>query len=152
MSYQENTIYQQLILRHNKCPCNYGKLEDSQFYSEGVNRLCGDRYQVYLNLDDSQRVQAVKFEGEGCALSKASASIMTEMILGKSLEEVNLLCDGFERFVTDSSVVETLEKNEVDDWRAFYEMKNFPARKKCATIIWQTLNAAISKQKNLVVD
>jgi len=152
LSVEEKTMYQQIILQHNKNPHNFGALENPQFYSKGVNRLCGDQYTVSLLIDDSKRIELVMFEGEGCALSKASASIMTEMVQGKSFSDVKELSESFDHYVTDLVISSILDENTVTEWRAFSEMKNFPARKKCVTIIWQTLIAAISDQKNLVVE
>ena len=99
MSLEERNMYQQIILHHNKHPNNYGQVQGAHFHSKGVNRLCGDQYTVTLQIDEDRRVVLAMFEGEGCALSKASASIMTQMVHGRNFSEIKELCESFDQYV-----------------------------------------------------
>jgi nitrogen fixation NifU-like protein len=136
-----NELYQQVILDHNKKPRNYHKLETASAKSEGFNPLCGDRLTVYVQLDADQ-IKDISFEGSGCAISKASASIMTESVKGKSKAEIDALFKRVHQMLTappDASVdVEGLGK-----LAAFSGVREFPVRVKCATLAWHTLNSAL---------
>src|SRR6266513_1133217 len=138
-------LYQQVILDHNKKPRNFRKLEAASHTAEGYNPLCGDQLTVYLNLDDNM-VKEVGFEGSGCAISKASASMMTQAVKGKSKEEAENLFREFHSMVIGELNEET-EENNLGNLKIFAGVREFPVRVKCATLAWHTLHAALSDQK-----
>ena len=137
-------LYQQVILDHNKKPRNFRKLENANHTAEGYNPLCGDHLTVYLNVD-ADLVQEVGFEGSGCAISKASASMMTQAVKGKSTEEVETLFKEFHSMVTGELDEET-EENSLGNLKIFAGVREFPVRVKCATLPWHTMHAALNKQ------
>lgn len=137
-------LYQQVILDHNKKPRNFRKLETANRSAEGYNPLCGDHLNVYLDLE-GDRVKDVSFEGSGCAISKASASMMTQAVKGKSHEEVDQLFNEFHRMVT-GNLDEEREPNHLGKLTIFAGVREFPVRVKCATLSWHTLRAALSNQ------
>ncbi len=137
-------LYQQVILDHNKKPRNFHKLESANRTAEGYNPLCGDQLNVYLQVENDE-VKDVSFEGSGCAISKASASMMTQAVKGKSKQEAELLFDEFHRMVTGQLNEET-EPNELGRLKIFAGVRDFPVRVKCATLAWHTLHAALNNQ------
>ena len=137
-------LYQQVILDHNKKPRNFRKLEAPSHTAEGYNPLCGDQLTVYLNITGDQ-VKDVGFEGSGCAISKASASMMTQAVKGKSKEEAENLFREFHSMVTGELNEET-EENSLGNLKIFAGVREFPVRVKCATLPWHTLHAALHKQ------
>ena len=132
-------LYQEVILEHGRAPRNYGPLPDANRQAVGNNPLCGDRLIVRLKLDDG-RVQDVRFEGSGCAISMASASIMTEMLKGRSLEEAREMFERFHNLVTGHG---SIDGDGLDKLAVFAGIQEFPMRVKCATLAWHTLNAAL---------
>ena len=137
-------LYQQVILDHNKKPRNFRKLEAPSHSAEGYNPLCGDQLTVYLNIDDD-RVKDVGFEGSGCAISKASASMMTQAVKGKSKAEAENLFKEFHSMVTGDLNEET-EENSLGNLKIFAGVREFPVRVKCATLAWHTLHAALNQK------
>ena len=137
-------LYQQVILDHNKKPRNFRKLEAPSHTAEGYNPLCGDQLTVYLNIT-GDRVKDVGFEGSGCAISKASASMMTQAVKGKSKEEAEHLFREFHSMVTGELNEET-DENSLGNLKIFAGVREFPVRVKCATLPWHTLHAALHKQ------
>ena len=137
-------LYQQVILDHNKKPRNFRKLENANHTAEGYNPLCGDQLTIYLDLEDDL-VKEVGFEGSGCAISKASASMMTQAVKGKSKEQVESLFQEFHSMVTGELNEET-EENNLGNLKIFAGVREFPVRVKCATLAWHTLHAALNKQ------
>lgn len=141
-------LYQEVILDHNRRPRNFHKLNDANAYSHGVNPLCGDDYHLYLLVDDGGIIKKVSFEGQGCAISKSSASILTTMAEGKTLQEAAELGKNFIRLVTNGAVSEDL-RAKVGRLKIFEGVRQFPVRVKCATLIWHTLADAMKdKAKN----
>ena len=134
-------LYQELILDHTKCPRNFGELEEATCTAEGFNPLCGDQLTLYLVLEDGV-LKDVRFEGKGCAISTASASLMTEAIKGKTAEEVAALFQRFQSVVTSpvDSDIDTLELGKL---AALAGVREFPLRIKCAILAWHTLRAAL---------
>lgn len=134
-------LYQSVILDHNRKPRNFGPLEEADRSADGYNPLCGDKIRVHLALDDDV-VREVRFEGSGCAISKASASLMTEAVKNRSLPDALELFERFHALVTsDPSAparTESLGKLAV-----FAGVREFPMRVKCATLAWHTLRAAL---------
>ena len=137
-------LYQQVILDHNKKPRNFRKLETANRSAEGYNPLCGDHLNVYLDLEDD-RVKDVSFEGSGCAISKASASMMTQAVKGKSRAEADELFNEFHGMVT-GTLDEEREPNHLGRLTIFAGVREFPVRVKCATLSWHTLRAALNDQ------
>ncbi len=137
-------LYQQVILDHNKKPRNFRKLETVNHSAEGYNPLCGDHLTVYLDLEDDL-VKDVGFEGSGCAISKAAASMMTQAVKGKSKEQAENLFKEFHSMVTGELNEET-DENSLGNLRIFAGVREFPVRVKCATLPWHTLHAALKKE------
>ena len=140
-------LYQQVILDHNKKPRNFHKLETANRTAEGYNPLCGDQLNIYLQVEDDQ-VKDVSFEGSGCAISKASASMMTQAVKGKSKQEAELLFDEFHRMVT-GRLNEESEPNQLGRLTIFAGVRDFPVRVKCATLAWHTLHAALNNLQTI---
>jgi nitrogen fixation NifU-like protein len=137
-------LYQQVILDHNKKPRNFRKPETANHSAEGYNPLCGDQLTVYLDLEDDT-VKDVAFEGSGCAISKAAASMMTQAVKGKSKEQVEHLFQEFHSMVTGELDEET-DENSLGNLKIFAGVREFPVRVKCATLPWHTLHAALNKE------
>ena len=134
-------LYQEVILDHNRRPRNFQKLDGANRMAEGYNPLCGDQLTVYLRLEDGV-IKDISFQGSGCAISKASASMMTASLKGKSKADAEALFETFHKMVTaDLSV--TFDPLEVGKLAAFSGVREFPVRVKCATLPWHTLHAAL---------
>ena len=136
-----NELYQNVILEHNRSPRNYREMEDANRKAEGNNPLCGDRLTVWVRLDDDDVIQDASFQGSGCAISKASASLMTNAVKGRTRQEAEELFRRFNRLVTgtlDPAEAETLGKLAV-----FSGVSEFPVRIKCASLSWHALRAAL---------
>jgi nitrogen fixation NifU-like protein len=141
-------LYQEVILDHNRRPRNFGALPSANHQAEGYNPLCGDKVTVYLDLQDDRdgpRIRDVAFQGAGCAISTASASLMTEALKGKTAEEARELFQGFQGLVTRGEDSEDLGKLAV-----FSGVREFPMRVKCATLAWHTLLAALDEKSQPV--
>ena len=137
-------LYQQVILDHNKKPRNFRKLENANHTAEGFNPLCGDHLTVYLNLEDDA-VKEVSFEGSGCAISKAAASMMTQAVKGKTKDEAEQLFSSFHNMVT-SELTEDDAADRLGNLRVFSGVREFPVRVKCATLPWHTMHAALNNE------
>ncbi|HEU5133484.1 MAG TPA: SUF system NifU family Fe-S cluster assembly protein [Pyrinomonadaceae bacterium] len=137
-------LYQQVILDHNKKPRNFRKLETANHSADGYNPLCGDQLTVYLDLE-GDHVKDVGFEGSGCAISKAAASMMTQAVKGKRKEQVENLFQEFHSMVTGELNEET-DENNLGNLKIFAGVREFPVRVKCATLPWHTLHAALNKE------
>jgi nitrogen fixation NifU-like protein len=134
-------LYQEVILDHNKNPRNFREIENADRLAEGNNPLCGDQLKVFLKMEDD-RVKEVSFVGSGCAISKASASMMTQTVKGKSKAEAETLFNEFHRMVR-GEMDEEAEENHLGRLKIFAGVREFPARVKCASLSWHTLNAAL---------
>jgi nitrogen fixation NifU-like protein len=141
-------LYQDLILDHTKCPRNFGELEEANCTAEGFNPLCGDQLTLYLVLEDGV-LEDVRFEGKGCAISTASASLMTEAIKGKTAEEVAALFQRFQSVVT-SPVDSDVDTFELGKLAALAGVREFPLRVKCAILAWHTLRSALEEENGVV--
>lgn len=144
MSVELSDLYQQVILEHNKKPRNFKKLETANHIAEGYNPLCGDQLTVYLELE-GDTVKDVSFEGSGCAISKAAASMMTQTVKGKSREEAEMLFHEFHRMVKGDLDAET-EPNSLGRLKIFAGVRDYPARVKCASLSWHTMHAALENE------
>ena len=133
-------LYQEVILDHNKKPRNFGKLEDANRQADGFNPLCGDKIKLYLKVEDGI-VKDIRFEGSGCAISTASASMMTASLKGKSVSEAEALFGKFHRMVTGHP--DAGSGTDLGKLAVFSGVSEFPVRVKCATLAWHTLHAAL---------
>ena len=140
-------LYQQVILDHNKKPRNFRKLETANHSAEGFNPLCGDHLTIYIDLEDNS-VKEIAFEGSGCAISKAAASMMTQAVKGKSREQAEELFSEFHSMVTGELDEET-EENKLGNLKIFAGVRDFPVRVKCATLPWHTLQAALNNEQQV---
>ncbi|MCY3749883.1 MAG: SUF system NifU family Fe-S cluster assembly protein [Gammaproteobacteria bacterium] len=134
-------LYQEVIVDHNRSPRNFGKLDPAGRTLEGFNPLCGDRLTLYLNLDD-ERISDISFDGAGCAISIASASLMTEGIKGKSVQEAETIFTEFHELLTDSSRV--IDLAAMGKLAVLAGVREYPSRVKCATLCWHTLRALLA--------
>ena len=139
-------LYQEVILDHGKNPRNFRQLEDANCEAQGNNPLCGDRLTVYLKVDEDRLIFDAAFEGRGCAISMASAYMMTQIVSGKTVSQVQNLFDKFHKGCTGE--IEEFPQDEfaddVDKLRVMSGVRQFPMRVKCATLGWHTMNAAVS--------
>lgn len=142
------SLYQDLILDHNKNPRNFRKVENADRTLEGYNPLCGDRYTIYLKLN-GEIVDDIAFEGSGCAISKASASVMTSVLKGKTVAEAQRLFDIFHRLVTGKEISNE-ETEELGKLVVFSGVSAYPARVKCAILPWHTMKGAIENKGTVV--
>ena len=131
-------LYQEVILDHSKNPCNFGVLEQYTCTAEGNNPMCGDQLTVYVDIKDGV-VSDVSYRARGCAISIASASIMSSMIKGRTLEEVNILFDKFHMLCTGQEVE---DDDDIDRLRVLSGVSKFPTRVKCATMSWHAVREA----------
>jgi nitrogen fixation NifU-like protein len=138
-------LYQQVILDHNKKPRNFRELEGANRVAEGHNPLCGDQLTVYMRMEDAA-VAEVTFVGAGCAISKASASMMTQAVKGKTRDEARELFEEFHRMVT-GELDEEAEPNHLGRLTIFAGVRDYPARVKCASLSWHTMRAALEGEE-----
>ena len=145
-------LYQDIILEHGKSPRNLGKCEGYNCEAKGYNPLCGDKVHVYLKLDTEKKIQGLTFEGEGCAISLASASIMTELVKGRSFDETNEIKNSFLNMIKNTSEIQSnhLDEDEKTKLMSLSGVKQFPMRVKCATLSWHTLFLAMEGKKKQV--
>jgi nitrogen fixation protein NifU and related proteins len=142
-------LYQDVILEHSKAPRNYRSLEKANHKAEGYNPLCGDHFTIYLTLD-GDKIADVSFQGSGCAISKASASMMTQSVKGKTKEEAEKMFERFHELVTGH---EGGDRQALGKLAVFAGVSEFPVRVKCATLAWHTLQAALEgKQENVTTE
>jgi len=138
-------LYQEIILDHGKNPRNLRKTENFNKDAKGHNPLCGDKVHIYLKLDENKKVQDISFEGQGCAISMASASIMTDLVKGKEEYEVKEIVKDFLEMIKEKDQLNNkiLEENEKTKLMCLSGVKKYPMRVKCATLSWHTLTSAI---------
>ena len=140
-------LYQEVILDHNKHPHNFGELAGADRHADGFNPLCGDKLAVYVNLH-GDTITDVRFEGSGCAISKASASLMTDSVKGKTLVETRELFNRFLNLVTDGDVA--VDDEALGKLAVFAGVRDYPTRVKCASLAWHTLRAAVEDRRDVV--
>jgi nitrogen fixation protein NifU and related proteins len=145
MSSPFDELYQEVILDHNRRPHNFRTIEEGR-HAEGYNPLCGDRLTVYLKLE-GDRIKDASFQGAGCAISKASASLMTDSVKGKTVAEASALFDRFQRMIT-RSIDETVD--DLGKLSVFAGVRQYPTRVKCASLAWHTLKAAAEARDETV--
>lgn len=142
-----NELYQETILEHNKNPRNFRDIEDADQTADGKNPLCGDALRVYVKMD-GDTVSDVAFKGSGCAISKASASMMTQVVKGKTKLQTETIFDEFHKMVTGELDIEN-DENNLGKLKIFAGVLEFPARVKCASLSWHTLNAALRGEEEV---
>lgn len=140
-------LYQQVILDHNKNPRNFGPLESANRTAEGYNPLCGDHYTFFVEMDGDM-VKNISFQGSGCAISKASASVMSSTVKGKNQEEVAALFEKFHQMVTGAAKAE--DDPTLGRLAAFGGVSEHPSRIKCATLAWHTMNSVVKGEQKVV--
>lgn len=141
-------LYQDMILDHNKRPRNFRVIESPDRHADGYNPLCGDKVSVYLSLEDD-RISDVSFQGAGCAISTASASVMTEILKGKTLAEADALFEAFHKLVTQGPEAVS-DEFDLGKLAVFSGVFEYPARVKCASLVWHTVRAALRNRKETV--
>ena len=137
-------LYQEVILDHNKNPRNFGNLDGYNLLGVGKNPLCGDQYNIYIKYENNI-IKDIKFEGSGCAISKASASLMTTLVINKTKEVALKLFDDFQQIIT-SDINEEYELEKFGKLSVLVGVREFPARVKCAGLAWHTLNSAFENE------
>ena len=142
-------LYQEIILEHGKNPRNIGKTENFNKDAKGHNPLCGDSVHVYLKLDNKNKVEDISFEGSGCAISMASASIMTDLVKGKEENEVKEIINDFLGMIKINPNLKSKNLNDDEKTKlmCLSGVKNYPMRVKCATLSWHTLTSAINNSQ-----
>ena len=143
-------LYQEIILDHGKNPRNLRKAENFNKDAKGHNPLCGDKVHIFLKLNDNKKVEDISFEGQGCAISMASASIMTDLLKGKEEKEVKEIVTDFLEMIKEKDEIKTnlLKDDEKTKLMCLSGVKQYPMRVKCATLSWHTLTSAIDKSQN----
>ena len=148
-------LYQEIILDHGKNPRNLGKFENFNKDAKGHNPLCGDKVHLFLKLDENKNVNDISFEGEGCAISMASASIMTDLMKGKSEKEAKEIIEKFLDMIKEKDDINTnlLKDDEKTKLMSLGGVKNYPMRVKCATLSWHALSSALDDfQKEITTE
>ncbi len=140
-------LYQEVIVDHNRNPHNFGELADADRTVEGYNPLCGDKLNLYVKFD-GDRIGEVKFDGSGCAISVASASLMTDILKGKTREEADALFNDFHELLTAKEI--PADSDKLDKLAALAGVRDYPSRIKCATLCWHTLHSALSGEAETV--
>jgi nitrogen fixation protein NifU and related proteins len=141
-------LYQQVILDHHKRPRNFRKMEGANRHAEGFNPLCGDRINLYLEVDERGVVRDIAFEGNGCAISTASASMMTESLKGKTEADARATFDRFHALVTGAEG--SADASDLGKLAVFSGVRDYPVRIKCAILCWHTLRAALDQAQGAV--
>lgn len=135
-------LYMQVIVDHNKAPRNFGKLQHYNHDADGHNPLCGDKLHLYLHVDAHDVIEDISFEGEGCAISVASASLMSEAMKGKTVAEFEAMFDAFQQMVT-ADLAQEPDDEQLGKLAVLAGVREFPSRIKCAVLCWHTMKAAI---------
>ena len=139
-------LYQEIIVDHNRNPRNFGIINDADKVIEGFNPLCGDKLKLYLKTE-GKNIADISFDGSGCAISVASASLMTDAMKGKSINDAELLFNSFHNLITNENGADGKSLGKL---AVLAGVKDFPARVKCATLCWHTLHSAITGNKETV--
>lgn len=145
---RDRALYEKVILDHNKSPRNFGVMEDADVQAEGYNALCGDQFRVYLKMNEG-RIDSIQFEGSGCAISKSSASVMTDTLKGKTTEEAKAIFEKFMSMIT-SEPDAAIDSRDLGKLVVFAGVREFPIRVKCATLAWHTLISALQGESGTV--
>jgi nitrogen fixation protein NifU and related proteins len=146
MSADLRELYQEVIIDHNRCPRNHHAMDEASLWANGFNPLCGDKLTVYVKLEDNVIVE-VSFVGVGCAISQASASLMTEALKGKTIEEAHALFQNVHQMLTQDEMILSPSLGKLT---VLAGVKAYPARVKCASLAWHTMEAALKKESQTV--
>ena len=141
-------LYKTVILKYNKAPYNYEKREGATHHLEAYNPICGDHFHLYFEMKDGL-IEQIHFHGYGCAISKASTSVLAKHLEGKSIEEALVLCEEFEQVVVPTSESQPIKKEEFE---AFEAARDFPGRLQCATLSWETMQTFLNQNKSAIND
>ena len=144
-------LYQEIILDHSRHPRHFGALADASHVAEGYNPLCGDKVKIYLSVDSDNRITDVSFEGRGCAISVASASLMTDMLKGRSMDEAETLMGGFLHLVKGEDA-NALDEDDRERLEVMAGVSAFPMRVKCATLAWHAMKSALDGKGKAVTE
>ena len=141
-------LYQEIILDHGKNPRNFGKCKNFTNDAKGHNPLCGDKVHIYAQLDNDKKILDISFEGEGCAISLASASILTEILKGKDFNLAKTIIDNFLNLIKENKLItlNSLNDSQKTTLMSLSGVKDFPMRVKCATMAWHTLTSVLEKK------
>lgn len=139
-------LYQEVILDHNKRPRNFHPVDPHSHEADGYNPLCGDKVTIQLRLDEAGRIEDIGFQGDGCAISTASASIMTEMLKGHTVDEARAMFERFHHLVTDDDAQPDPSLGKLG---VLAGVRDYPMRVKCATLAWHTLQAALEERESV---
>ena len=150
MSY-DNELYQQVILDHNRKPRNFRDMEDATHSCHGFNPLCGDDYTIYLRVDDDDIIQDISFYGSGCAISKASSSLMTDFLKGKNVNDSRVIFEEFHKMVLGDFNPDS-EEHHLGKLKLFKGVQEFPSRIKCASLSWHTMVGALDKSADVTTE
>ena len=142
----QSLLYQQTILDHNRNPKNFCKPAEYTHSAEGLNPLCGDHFEVFITISSEEKIEEISFQGHGCAISKASASIMTETLKGKHIEEAKKIFAEFKILLSDEQ--KNSDETKLGKLRIFSGVRKFPARVKCANLAWYAMSAALQDEKS----
>ena len=146
-------LYQEVILDHGRHPRNNRRIDDANHHARGENPLCGDNLVVFLKIDGHGVIQDVSIEGRGCAISTASASLMTEVMVGKTEKQAEELFNGFHALTTDGNLKVSEEfEDELSRLNVLAGVRNYPVRVKCATLAWHTLIAALKNEQRTTTE
>lgn len=140
-----SSLYQEVILDHAKNPHNFGNLDDKHAEAHRLNPTCGDTVAVQVRLGADQRIAEIKFNGRGCAISQASASMMTDIMIGKTLEEAHAALRDFQAKMMDNHADFEFDSEEMEELESLQGVRQFPTRIRCATLAWHTLEDALSQ-------
>tara|TARA_Y100000992_G_C21217345_1_gene468607 strand:+ start:237 stop:683 length:447 start_codon:yes stop_codon:yes gene_type:complete len=143
-------LYKEIILDHGKNPRNKGKCKDFNYDASGHNPLCGDKVHIFVKLSKDDKVEDLSFEGEGCAISLASASILTDIIKNKNIVIANKITEDFLKMIKNNSKItlNSLNEDQKTTMMSLSGVKDFPMRVKCATMAWHTLTSALEKKND----
>lgn len=150
MSY-DNELYQQVILDHNKKPRNFHEMPEATHFCHGFNPLCGDDYTVYLKINDEGIIEDVSFMGSGCAISKASSSLMTGFLKGKKVDESKMIFEEFHKMVLGEMDPDKQE-HHLGKLALFKGIREFPSRIKCASLSWHSMIGALEKNEDITTE
>jgi len=151
MSTNVDELYQQVILEHNRKPKNFKKLDNPSHKAEGFNPLCGDHLWVYLHVNEKNLIEEVSFDGHGCAISKASASMMTVSLKGKSVDEAQVLFKEFHQLVT-GKLSPDKDEHSLGRLKIFSGIWKFPSRVKCAALAWHAMSGALDDESQITTE
>ena len=144
----QRELYQQVIIEHSKHPKNFRKIDNHSHHAEGYNPLCGDHLEVYLIINDQKIIEDLSFEGDGCAISKSSASMMTAYLKGKTVKEAKEIFNDFHQLITGKLDPEK-DSHKLGKLAIFSGIWHFPSRVKCASLCWHTMNGAIENNESV---